>query len=302
MASSGPTIYGRSDGANPWAPLQPPGRSVSLATCHGKERALARPFRAALGLELVVAEAFNTDSLGSFSGEIARPSDGPTTCRLKAEAGMAATGLSLGLASEGSFGPHPAIPFLPVGQEWMTFIDREQGLVISEQLLAPRTNFNHCRVGAHTALAPWLEQVGFPSHALIVRPNQGEGAIPVRKGLQTSSALQTAIAEARCASADGLALVETDMRAHLNPTRMAAIRALAFRLVRRIARACPACGSPGFGRVELRLGLPCHWCGLATELVEAEVFGCIRCDHRQELPRRDGLQAADPGHCLSCNP
>jgi len=95
----------------------------------------------------------------------------------------------------------------------------------------------------------------------------------------------------------GRAPGETDMRAHLNPTRMASIRALAFRLVRRVARACP-----GFGRVELRLGLPCRWCGLATELVAAEVFGCVRCGHRQDLPRRDGLQAADPGHCLSCNP
>jgi len=302
MWSSARNRSGRSAGASPSAALQMQGRPVSLATCHGKERALARPFRVALGLELVVAEAFDTDSLGSFSGEIPRPSDGPTTCRLKAEAGMAATGLSLGLASEGSFGPHPAIPFLPVGQEWMTFIDKDQGLVISEQLLARRTNFTHCRVGAGTDLAPWLEQVGFPSHALIVRPNQGQGAILVRKGLQTAPELQAALAEARQASADGLALVETDMRAHLNPTRMAAIRALAFRLVRRIARACPACGSPGFGRVELRLGLPCRWCGLATELVAAEVFGCVRCDHRQELPRRDGLEAADPGHCLSCNP
>ena len=120
--------------------------------------------------------------------------------------------------------------------------ERALGLEIHEQLLARRANFTHCRVGAGTDLAPWLEQVGFPSHALIVRPNQGEGAILVRKGLQTAPELQAALAEARHASADGLALVETDMRAHLNPTRMAAIRALAFRLVRRIARACPAGG------------------------------------------------------------
>ncbi len=283
-------------------PLRSSNRRVSLASCHGKERALARPFRAALGLELVVAQGFDTDSLGSFSGETPRPGDGPTTCRLKAEAGMAATGLSLGLASEGSFGPHPAMPFLPVGQEWMTFIDREQDLVISEQLLARRTNFSHCLVGPDTDLAAWLGQVGFPSHALIVRPHQGQGCGLVRKGLQTAAALQAALAEARHRSADGLALVETDMRAHLNPTRMASIRRLAFRLVRRIARPCPACGSAGWGRVELQLGLPCRWCGQATELVQREVFGCGRCDHRQVLPRRDGLEAADPGHCLACNP
>ena len=99
MSSSARNRSGRSAGASPSAALQMQGRFVSLATCHGKERAL--------------------------------------------------------------------------------------GLEIHEQLLARRTNFTHCRVGA------------------------------------------------------GRATGETDMRAHLNPTRMAAIRALAFRLVRRIARSCP---------------------------------------------------------------
>ena len=62
--------------------------------------------------------------------------------RRKAEAGMAHTGLDLGLASEGSFWPHRAFPWLAVNTEWLTFVDHRAGLVITETLVTPRTNFD----------------------------------------------------------------------------------------------------------------------------------------------------------------
>ncbi len=284
------------------------GREVALASRHGKERSIARPFRAGLGCRLRLAEGFDTDSLGTFSGEVPRPAGPEQTCRLKAEAGMAETGLTLGLASEGSFGPHPLVPLLPVGEEWMTFVDRDNGLVIREHLLARRTNFSHRRLGAGTAgeeLEPWLRAVGFPSHALMVRPNRvGSSAAGggVERGIREPALLLAALRRAAAASGDGLALVETDMRAHFNPTRMAAIRALAFRLVRRIGRLCPACGAPGWGVVDTIAGLPCDWCGAPTELVKIERHGCVACPHQEDRPRRDGLRRADPGQCPLCNP
>ena len=61
--------------------LQPPspyaGRPVALATCHGKERVLRRPFRAGLGVEIMVASGFDTDSLGTFSGCLLYTSPSP---------------------------------------------------------------------------------------------------------------------------------------------------------------------------------------------------------------------------------
>ena len=279
---------------------------VVLASRHGKERAMARPFRQGLGLELVVAEQVDTDHFGTFSGERARPADAATTCRLKAEAALDATGASLGLASEGSFGPHPAIPFLPLAVEWMTFVDRRRDLVISERLEGAPTNFGHTVIAAGAETGSWLERIGFPAHAVIVRPHRGDphssDPPPIVRGLQCPQALQQAIRGAAALSADGLALLETDMRAHRNPTRMASIRQLAFRLVRRIRTPCPSCGSPGWGLVGREPGLPCGWCGHPTALLRAEIHGCAHCDHRTEVPRRDGLQTADPGQCLHCNP
>ncbi|WP_259731067.1 DUF6671 family protein [Synechococcus sp. CS-1325] len=278
------------------------GRPVSLATRHGKEKVIARPFRLGLGVELVLAAGFDTDSLGTFSGERPRQDDAETTCRLKAEAGMAETGLDLGLASEGSFGPHPALPFLPLTIEWMTWVDQAQGQVITERLVGCRTNFDHCTADAGTDLDPWLERIGFPAHAVIVRP-QWPGAEPhLCKGITGVPELRRAIIAAASASADGLALVETDMRAHRNPTRMAAIRRLAFRLVRRIATPCPACGAPGWGKVDVVAGLPCSWCDSPTEWIQHEIFGCPSCPHTEPRPRSDGLSQADPQHCPLCNP
>ena len=90
------------------------GQVICLATLHGKEQALARPFALGLGASLRVS-ACDTNALGTFSGEVERPADALSTCLRKAELGMEATGLRLGLASEGSFGPHPHAGDLPAG-------------------------------------------------------------------------------------------------------------------------------------------------------------------------------------------
>ncbi|KAF0652795.1 hypothetical protein L107_11605 [Cyanobium sp. Copco_Reservoir_LC18] len=291
----------------PAAHLPYAGRRVSLATCHGKERVLARPFHRALGLTVVVARGFDTDRLGTFSGERPRPADAPETCRRKAEAGMAHTGLDLGLASEGSVGPHPALPWLAVNTEWLTFVDRRTGLVITEALMAPRTNFDQRVVAPSEGIDAWLAQVGFPSHGLIARPMGFDSTAAAAsgllfKGIGDPAALATALHRCAAASREGLVLLETDMRAHRNPTRLRVIRTLAFRLVRRIASRCPACGSPGWGLVESLPGLPCAWCGGPTARTRVEILGCAVCDHRQERPRPDRRPTADPGDCPRCNP
>jgi hypothetical protein len=103
-------------------------------------------------------------------------------------------------------------------------------------------------------------------------------------------------------SEDGLARIDADLRAHMNPTRLAALGRLGQRLAERLATPCPGCSAPGFGRVDARLGLPCEQCGEATDLVRAEIHGCGVCGHREDRPRADGLMAADAGHCPECNP
>jgi Zn finger protein HypA/HybF involved in hydrogenase expression len=73
-------------------------------------------------------------------------------------------------------------------------------------------------------------------------------------------------------------------------------------LVRRLRTPCPECGSPGWGLLETKPGLPCSDCGTATELTLSEIWGCQRCGARRQKPRRDGRLQADPGRCPWCNP
>jgi hypothetical protein len=291
------------------APSPYTGATVALATRHGKERVIARALRHGLGAELLHVRSVDTDALGTFCGGVRRQGHALEACIAKAEMALAEGGAEYAIASEGSFGPHPQLPFLAAGRDWLVFLDRRRGLTISEQLLARRTNFAHRLVAAQEASGPdqglrgWLEQVGFPSHALMVRAhNGGAGAVGVEKGLNQWEDLLAAIRGAASASSDGLALVETDMRAHCNPTRMAAIRQLTFRLVRRLASPCPACQAPGWGVVDQRSGLPCGSCGFPTALTRVMVWGCCRCEHQEEKPRPDGLARADPGNCDWCNP
>ena len=275
--------------------------SICLTTRHGKERALARPFRLGLGLKLVTS-ACDTDQLGTFSGEVERPGDALETCRRKARLGLEQTGLRLGLASEGSFGPHPAAPLLPVGQELLLLIDLDRDLEIVEERLELRTNFGQQLFGPEQDPTTWLERIGFPSHAVIARPASWTPGAPLYKGLTTTTHLRDAIAASRSADPQGRVQLETDMRAHLNPTRMASLRRLGVALVRRLRTPCPCCDAPGWGPVDRVAGLPCRWCGEPTALTRFEIWGCPQCRARRHQPRADGLVSADPGQCHFCNP
>ena len=266
------------------------GQRVALATQHGKERALAPPLLRRLGL-VVEPIAIDTDAFGTFTGTRPRTGTAGETALAKARAGMAATGLQLGLASEGSFGPHPWLPFGAGGVETLAFIDAARGLELTLSSVSRRTNFAHLDVADGMDLAPFLARIGFPAHALVVKGPDG-------------AVLATGVADMDRLS--GLAWpgnrLETDMRAHLNPTRMAAIRALAGRLAARLGTLCPACACPGFGQVDVLRGLPCAACGIATQGVMAIIDGCAACGHSETRPRPDGVTAASPASCDWCNP
>ena len=278
------------------------GREICLTTRHGKERALAMPFSLGLGASLRVSPC-NTDLLGTFSGEVERLEDAISTCRRKALMGLEQSGLRLGLASEASFGPHPAVPMLAVGQELLLFVDLDRGLQVLEQRLDWRTNYAQKLLEPDEDPSIWLKQVGFPSHAVIARPADASlGRWDWHKDLSSTAALAEALSACRRAASRGQVWLETDMRAHRNPTRMRSIRRVGVALARRLATPCPSCMAPGWGLLDKRPGLPCVLCGTATEQTAAEIWGCVACGHQEERPRRDGRSAADPGDCPWCNP
>lgn len=274
---------------------------IVFTTKHHKEDVVVPSFREVLGASLIVPW-IDTDNLGTFSGEIERPGDALAVAELKANLGMDAVGLPFGLSSEGSFGPHPYLPFLSSDQEIMLFVDRERGFKVHEVLLSEQTNFNHTVLSDVKDATEFFQRAQFPSHALIVRPNKWEDKSIIFKGIRDEIAFRLAFSECLRVSEDSRVWIETDMRACFNPSRQRVIAELAARLAKRLSNSCPQCSAPAWGRVRVEKGLPCEYCCQPTDLVASEVYGCVLCDFIKSSPRADGLTKAKQNYCQSCNP
>lgn len=277
------------------------GERVILTTKHGKASAVAPPFERILGAKVIECQA-DTDSLGTFSGEVERQGSAAECASIKCELGLDLLNAEFGISSEGSFGPHPELPFIPAGVELLCFVDRRRRFQLTLSRFCERTNYRAASVDSFESLLTFATGSHFPSHALIIRPNCWKAGEPIFKGLTSISELEESFARSREHSEDKLVWVETDMRAHLNPTRMAEIELLATELAQRLATPCPRCGVPGWGSIGGEKGLPCEFCGAPTAMIAQEIFGCPCCSHRTHEPRSDGLGRAQQLYCSWCNP
>ncbi len=278
------------------------GQKIGLATMHAKELAAGPPFRRVLGAEVVVASQLDTDSLGTFSGDVPRPDALVETCVLKAELAFRTMDVDCAIASEGSYGPIDTVPLRPSGVEVMAFIDRKRGLRLVETLQTHRTNWRLLRYKAGDPRIPAaVKAIGFPRYGVFVLCSS-DREHPVKSGLDTLEDVVAAMDRVARRSEDGLAVLIPDMRAHRNPTRMRVLRALSWKLAKRLERLCPACHAPGFGPIGNRRGLPCEHCGEPTHWLDFEIDGCSVCGHAEARPRKDGRRAAPRLSCLNCGP
>ncbi|HEX6041918.1 DUF6671 family protein, partial [Longimicrobium sp.] len=142
--------------------------------------------------------------------------------------------------------------------------------------------------------------LSFPSHGLVVFAEGGaEGGLTrVADGIVAWGPLREAVGQAL--DATGCARLANDFRAHVNPTRHAAIAAAAGELARRVTVRCPDCGGPGYGPVRVERGLPCGWCHAPTAGVRAWVDGCGLCGAERARPAAG--RVAPPDTCSFCNP
>jgi len=272
---------------------------IGLATIHAKELAVAPPFRRLLDAEVVVAHGLDTDSLGTFSGEVPRPDALIETCVMKAELVFRALDVDCAMASEGSYGPIDRVPLVAGGIEIMAFIDRKRGLKIIETLGTHRTNWRLSRFKAGDPNVPRVvKSMGFPRYGVFVISNTDPDR-PVKDLVNMDEVLAAVNREAN-RSEDGLAIVISDMRANRNPTRMQVLRALSWKLARRLQRLCPRCQAPGFGAIGAQRGLPCEYCGEPTHWIDFEIDGCSACGHAKARPRADRRRTAPRLSCPSC--
>lgn len=274
---------------------------IVLTTKHEKGRAIEPAFAEILGARIRSID-LDTDTLGTFSGEVERKGNALECVKKKCEWGMKQVRADYGLASEGSFGPHPYVPFVRVDTEILYFIDRQRNICLHLTEISTDTNYQMKTVSSIEELQKFAEDVGFPAHALIVQPNSVKRGTLMFKGIQQTDELIDAFKDCVQKSADRLAWVETDMRAHLNPSRMQAIARLARKLAIRLSNICPECHVPGWGMVDVEVGLECSWCASKTENVKFEIFGCTKCSYKEKSRPTHGMEKADPAYCSYCNP
>ncbi|MDO9049495.1 MAG: hypothetical protein Q7U66_17395 [Methylobacter sp.] len=271
---------------------------VALLTQHGKEAVIAPVLAELLGCCVEIVDGFDTDLLGTFTRDIAREGSQLDAARKKARIGMELSGLSIGIASEGAFGPDPFAFMLPGNRELLIWIDDRLGIEVVA-ISSGRTNLSHCLAESWEEAEDFARSAGFPEHGLVIRPVD-ENHPEFRKGLADWAGLKDAVIWALGLAPNRRAFIETDMRAFANPTRLENIRLAAEDLARRLTTLCPACDAPGFSLAGQVRGLPCEDCGAPTGEAKADVHRCVRCEH-QVLVERE-REYASARYCDYCNP
>lgn len=198
-----------------------------------------------------------------------------------------------GLGSEGSFGPDPYLGVTPWGMEVMAWWDQSAARSIHAMVQGPQTNYAQCLATDLNAGLNFASQSGYPSHGLILgRPFEPW----FNKEIRDLSSLEQALVDGL---RHGPVWLETDMRAHRNPTRMAMISRAADALALRLKSLCPHCRASGFGPVALVEGARCEDCGSVTRAARARTLQCGACGHTCEEAIRATVPAAQ---CPACNP
>ena len=160
------------------------GMIAALGTTHGKERVIGPMLPVEIGLRVDVVRDLDTDRFGTFTREIPR---------------VGAVKLVL-------------------------LVDGETGLELTGLDVTMETNFSSASVATIAYARPFASRVSFPSHGLLVIAvphEKPEPALGMTKGLVDPADLDKAVEQ--LLQLHGRAWLETDMRAHLNPTRMRSI-------------------------------------------------------------------------------
>lgn len=274
-----------------------------IVTKHDKQNVILPPLMTHLGLKGDVF-MIDTDIFGTFCGTKKRPFSALECARQKcllAAESLKTSDDELFISSEGSFGPHPLFPFLNAHQEILYVYERASNFHfhISESYPA-----HYVKKGSFKDLESFIQEAPswlFPSHGVILRPQNPRKDFIIQS-ITSFDTLKQAFEDCLKHSLDHTVLIDSDMRASSNPTRMKHIGHLAEKLAKALQISCPCCLMPGWSFHSYVDHLPCQTCYAETTLGRCEHYSCKQCGFSDLLPRADGLTFADPRFCPLCNP
>lgn len=272
---------------------------IALATKHEKEKQISPIFQRLLGWKIVNAD-FDTDQLGTFSGEVDRRKSPREAAIAKATAAARIAGTEFGIASEGTIGHNPAYPFTTSDHELIAFVDLKKNVQIVESHISPNIVAVQQALEEELNLEEFVKKADLPDHALILR-NSGPRVTWAQKGLKSLAEVIQALEQARLIHPLNQLVLESDFRAMCSPSRQRNIAICAEKLASRLASKCPECGYLGWGIVGYETGLPCEVCGdVSPNAIRADRFGCLACGHEILVERPE--KSIGPARCNVCNP
>jgi hypothetical protein len=269
---------------------------VALITKHEKARWIA-PYLAPLGYEVFESSIFDTDILGTFSGEVERTLSPMDAALTKAKKACELTETDWGLGSEGSFGGGPAPGMINWNDELLCLYQASTGIAIYAHAAGP-TSVQDLTVDGRVPIRVPLKQklLLLPKQLWILRYEEGTQR-HIKKGLSAEQLLESL---EQIGSSDQKVKIEPDLRAMNCPERQQMIAKAAEDLVRRLSETCPQCQAFNFVIKEKQSGLPCTLCTLPTEQAKSWTRICDGCGyHNDEVVTQKG---ADPTYCQFCNP
>lgn len=263
-----------------------------LSSKHRKEALLQLLFEP-YGVQLFITDGFDTDAFGTFCGSVPRAEGPKVTVKEKCLAGMAYANQQQGLASEGSFGAHPNFPFLTINEEWLVYIDLKRHLEVYGH--STTLEVCHAQLGYQEAeqLQSFLDNCSFGLQGLVIKDSKS--GLVIEKGIQDSTILKQLLKN------HPEWILETDLRAHMNPLRQKNIMAAGLDLIRRMQSRCPKCEHPDFSVANYSGNLLCSWCQHPTESYALLEFNCTNCNYQITEKRKD-KEVEDPQYCNNCNP
>ena len=274
-------------------------RPLLIATKHGKESVIKPLFEKEFGVNCFISNLFDTDSLGTFTGEISRKDDAITTLRNKCILGHKATNCDLVIASEGSFGAHPTLFFATANEESVMLKDFKNNLEIVAREISFETNFDGKTILTELELIEFTIKVNFPSHGIILKSGEHNPTKIIKENYLKVDLLKNFNKLNKNFST---VFVETDMRAQFNPTRMKVIEKATQNLIQKIKNCCPSCKTPGFDIISVKPGLPCKNCFFPTRSTLSHSYQCKKCNFKEEKIFPRGIEFEDPTYCNFCNP
>ena len=266
-----------------------------LVTKHGKHHLLAPVFgESGWNLEVMGAD---TDSLGTFSGDVPRRHSPLETARRKALLGVEQGDAPWLASSEGSVGS--AWPGVVDDVELVALVSRDARTVVVGRAVGYGLRVVQFKVESNTTEGEIIRRCAdadLPRHHLLVATSDHRDAAigALAHVEEVLGACQ------RLARPHTTLTVQTDLRAHLCPSRQSVIIEAARDLMIRMSQECPKCSAAGFGEEESISGRPCAECGSPTDDAIAQRWVCPTC--RFEEDRLVKVKVADPSHCSWCNP